>query len=176
MVNYDLILKGYWLCVDSVPHRYPLHEVTLIAISLSVEARIKKKGAALPRCCTGTCCKDTGGGLDVRILDSASGFGRKGWTWFFCSVPSSPGVLFTPLPPILLQLCRFFIWCVLGPRAERSHLQSSASPDFTCCLLRKPLPASLQFLCLLDKKMNSLATLLQIKFLSPKVNYHRFSW
>lgn len=90
MVNHHLILKEYWWCADAVPHRHPLHEVTLITISSSSGARIrKKKGAALPRCCTGTFCKVTGEGLDVRILDSASEFGSKWWTWFSCFVPSA---------------------------------------------------------------------------------------
>lgn len=126
MVNFCLILKGYWLCVDSSPHRHPLHKVAVIAISLPLGARIrKKKGAALSRSFTYTCFRVTGEGLDGRIPEPASGFGRKWWTWFFCSVPSSPGALFTPLPPVLLQLCCFLGWCVLGPRAERGALSSA---------------------------------------------------
>lgn len=123
MVNCRLILKGCWLCVDLPPHRHPLHEVAVIAISLSLGARIRKKeGAALPRSFTSTWCKE---GLDVGILDYASGFGREWWTWFFCSLPSSPGALFTPLPSVPLQLCCFLGWCVLGPRAERGATSSA---------------------------------------------------
>lgn len=51
---------------------------------------------------------------------------------------------------------------------ERKRLQVSASPEFICSLLKQPLAASLQFLCLLDKRGNSLGTLLKKKTPLPQ--------